>query len=193
MTKLSELKKKYQQELEKQKEQEQVLNGTHEKIEVLAVDMGYTQGGLANLYSIMDGYVSNANEKVKEIEEIIKQGKVARIKAVRLVGTKRIVEIKEVNEEDDPDVPEDKVWQGQIEWLPPRLRFIKDDGETYWIDMGSMSYERITKMQAGTYPAILIPALVYTRKASDGVREFSRIKGFYFVLIGNENGEEVTV
>ena len=191
MAKLSELKKKYQEELERRKEQEQVLNGTHQEIEVLVIDMGYSQGGLANLYAIMDAYVTNVNEKVKEVEEIIKQGKVARIKAKRLVGTKRLTEIIEVKEEDDPDVEEDKVWQGEVEWLPPRLRFIRVDGEIFWIDMGSLSYERIANLTPGTYPLLLVPALVYTKRTADGVREFHRIRGFYYVLLNtvSEDGE----
>ncbi len=185
MVKLSELKKKYAEELKKQREAEKVLNGMHEEIEILVIDIGYTQGGLANLYSLMDGYVSNVDENVKKIEEIIRKGKVAKVKAVRLIGTKRLTEIKEIEEVDDPDVDEDKIWEGEIEYLPPRLRFIRTDGEIYWIDMGSISYERITGMEPGNYPVLLLPALVYTRRGKDG-REFKRIKGFHYSLVEEE-------
>jgi hypothetical protein len=159
------------------------------EIELLVIDLGYTAGGLANIYSMMDGYVTTITDKVKEIESIVRAGKMARIKGVRIVGTKRLVEIREVKEEDDPEIDEDKIWEGVIEYLPPRVRFIRNDGEVYWIDMGSMSYERLTQMEPGTYDAILIPALVYTRRASDGAREFKRIKGFYFILPGTQQEE----
>jgi len=190
MVKLSELKKKFEEELKKKQEEQKVLNGVHEEVDILVIDMGYTAGGLANLYSLMDGYVTTITEQVKEIEQIVRAGKVAKVKAIRIVGTKRLVEIKEVKEEDDPDVPENKIWEGVIEYLPPRLRFIRNDGEVYWIDMGSMSYERLANMEPGTYNAILIPALVYTRRSSDGTRVFNRIRGFYFII--PEKEESVT-
>ena len=184
--KLSELKKKLEEEVKKVNEQEKVLNGIHEEIEILVIDMGYSQGGLANLYCLGDGYVVAVSDSVKKIEEIIMKGYVARVKAIRLIGTKRLVEVKDVKEEEDPEISEENVWRGQIEWLPPRLRFIREDGEVWWIDAGSMNFERISKMRSGTYQAYVVPATTYSRRSNDGSREYKRIRGFYYLLVEEE-------
>lgn len=194
MVRVSELKKRLREERLKQQESA-ALPETEIEVAALIIDMGYTSGGLATLYAIGDGFVAPADERIKQIEDAIRAGKGVRLKARRLKGTKRLTAIDEIAIEDDPDIPEEKVMKGVLEVLPPRLRFISNAGEIYWLDMGSINYERAGELPPGTHPVYFTAALTYSRAGKDG-RIFKRVRGFYFILDeggGDELPEEAEI
>ena len=188
MVKLSKLKEEFRKEVQSKKSSQQ-LNRYTEEIEKLVIDLGYTTGGLAILYSLDDGYISPITPEIKEVEKHIRDGKTVKIKGLRVVGTKRITQITGVKVEDDPDIPEKRIMKGELEWIPPRMRFVSEDGEIYYVDMGSINYEKLSSLPGGTYPVIIIPSILYTRKSRDGQREFKRIRGFTYILIEEEEEE----
>jgi len=191
MVDFKQLIQKYKQEIKQQKKEE-VLNGIHEEISFNVIDVAITRGGLLELYTQYgDAFVIPLDETGHKILYLVKEGKLLKVEAVRLMGYKRLQEIKNVEIVDTIDVPEEHTVVGVLDKFGSSYRLITDDGLRIYFSEGTVNFERLMKLEEEKGLGVMVAIIASQIKKKQGLRgEYLTVRGFYIQPIEEEEAQE---
>jgi hypothetical protein len=179
---LDELEAEFEQS-QKEKQKAEVLNGVHEEVEIDVIDVAVTRTGvLIELYtSIGEVYVYNLDDTARDIMSRIENGKLLRIKAVRLKGYKRLARIDDVQETKKVKLMKNHVLMGTAERIGASVRIVSTEGKRYYVSEGTLNYEKLAKLVdgMGTSKVLLIASQVMGREGQRGT--YYLVRGLYIV------------
>lgn len=157
------------------------VNGVHEDVMLDVIDVGISKtGNIVELYTVGDVYTYPFDEKAREILEMVKQGRIVRVKGTRVVGYKRLITIDEVVETKTVKLKPGHLIDGSLDRFGSMYRIVNNSGERYYIQDGTVNVEKIGRLfDSGVNDVRVIAATVTVRKGTRG--DVKVIRGLYIV------------
>ena len=125
-------------------------------------------------------YVISLDEKAHEIMQMIEQGKVVHVKAVRIKGYKRLQDVLEISETRKIRASRNKVIDGVLDVVGRTIRIMNNDNR-YYINEGTINYEKLAEIanQLAPLDAKIIASQIQERHGQRGV--YMVVRGLYIV------------